>query len=1086
MPENPWELPNGDDAVPQVPQQRISGAGVAQGGEELARGMEEAGAGLENVATPIAAQEGREAKVAVTRNPDGSLNVVTQPSFILGPAGDTYADAAVAKSLAETKMQVDTDLANMAQQYKGDSQGFQIASTNYIQNLQNTGSPVAEHAAEYGVNVAAQHYAGILDRLGNLDVATADAALQKRQAYIENGMEDLALNGGTGTPQFQQFARERASIVATRVNNPLFAYTKDMAAVDDDNFHNGLIEWNYIGGARRIYQTTGNVNAARQYLDQSLAGIDMKPEERLRIEGLITEHLSALDAVSAQQKAQLQDAATTFNRLAYGTGTADTAQGTNLVAQLQKNRMFGPAADVEGALLYTKTAAPANWNTASGALNALNQARTLANSKINSAAAVAPINLSAADRDLVIRTVAGEAGGEPDVGQAGVAAVIRNRIQSGQYGPDARSVVMAPDQFSMWNAGNPAGDIGRNLQPGSPQYEHIGKIVDAVFSGKMADPTNGADHYYNPSEANPDWAAPLAQVNDVTIGNHRFVGGAPGPTSADVSPAMSTYYSKVQELYNNYAKTAWQNMADAYKHGYQPTAQEQADMKLLAAHITDQGLLKQVTDGLTAAAERADFATLPQTQREDLAATLTTLAQNGGLDANGRAVLGTLTAVTNHLGNLAASDPVGYAHRIIPQTAQDMLPSTGGNVTDPAQLGKVIQANRAWRVAAQAKDPSATLAPAIFTQLQRDQLNRALPVMNGQQVQGVLTTLAGVKPEELMTELPNLKNSIIGLTKSGDYQKINAAYSFMSHLQDNNPAAFEAAFNDEATSKNVAKWEAAAQFYPPQEVAKMIVGGGSPSDIAAQKQLRAQAIGEDGNGGLLKDVSYASIAQKFGNGIPFLGRTPDMMTDRTGIAQQRVVNEYKELVADYYSDGGDLAAAENWAIGRLALKYSVSPLNNGNLMAYAPDKENGRGNGVYYPKIDGSFDWMGRQFDDWMGRAAGIVNPTDDPNSGNTRFDLAHATLAADRSLVSDKITASEVANGKPPSYLVVVKGNDGLPRPLTNPATGNVLRFRPNAQMAQDESDAAKAQAMAPVLAGRAAVRAQFARVLPPNAPLQ
>ena len=52
-------------------------------------------------------------------------------------------------------------------------------------------------------------------------------------------------------------------------------------------------------------------------------------------------------------------------------------------------------------------------------------------------------------RDLAIRTIYGEAGGEPDVGKAGVAAVLKNRLASGQFGPDMNSVILAKKQFSL-------------------------------------------------------------------------------------------------------------------------------------------------------------------------------------------------------------------------------------------------------------------------------------------------------------------------------------------------------------------------------------------------------------------------------------------------------------------------------------------------------------------------------------------------------------------------------------------------------------------------------------------------------------
>jgi spore germination cell wall hydrolase CwlJ-like protein len=143
-----------------------------------------------------------------------------------------------------------------------------------------------------------------------------------------------------------------------------------------------------------------------------------------------------------------------------------------------------------------------------------------------SSSPIAAVPMTPSERDLAIRTVYGEARGEPPVGQAAVASVIRNRTLSG--GSNVGSVITSPYQFSVWNKGDPNGDIARKLQPADPAYRKIGAIVDGVMAGKTPDPTNGASSYYNPAEASPAWGPKLAQENDVTIGNHRFVGSIDG------------------------------------------------------------------------------------------------------------------------------------------------------------------------------------------------------------------------------------------------------------------------------------------------------------------------------------------------------------------------------------------------------------------------------------------------------------------------------------------------------------------------------------------------------------------------------
>jgi conjugal transfer mating pair stabilization protein TraG len=151
--------------------------------------------------------------------------------------------------------------------------------------------------------------------------------------------------------------------------------------------------------------------------------------------------------------------------------------------------------------------------------------------------------LSPQDRDMMIRTLVGEAANQPQLGQAGVAHVIMNRAASGGYGDGVSGVVTQPvkpgseyKQFSVWNRpGLPESNASTlNIQPDTPQYQAIGDLVDKVSSGLVPDPTGGATHYYAPASMPgrrpPPWAAPLAQANDVTIGGQRFVGSGPaGP-----------------------------------------------------------------------------------------------------------------------------------------------------------------------------------------------------------------------------------------------------------------------------------------------------------------------------------------------------------------------------------------------------------------------------------------------------------------------------------------------------------------------------------------------------------------------------
>jgi spore germination cell wall hydrolase CwlJ-like protein len=168
------------------------------------------------------------------------------------------------------------------------------------------------------------------------------------------------------------------------------------------------------------------------------------------------------------------------------------------------------------------------------------------------------------DRDMLIKTVYGEAYGEPPLGQAGIAHAILNRVAAGGYSAGApntiANVVTAPaagvnpargfKEFSPWNAPGVAesNPTAQNLSPNNPNpalanaYRNIGDIVDKVYNGLIPDPTGGATHYYGFMRTPPKWAAPLAAQNSVKIGNQTFVGGSTGPGQSMPSQIAGSVY----------------------------------------------------------------------------------------------------------------------------------------------------------------------------------------------------------------------------------------------------------------------------------------------------------------------------------------------------------------------------------------------------------------------------------------------------------------------------------------------------------------------------------------------------------------
>ncbi|WP_039967753.1 cell wall hydrolase [Pseudomonas chlororaphis] len=135
------------------------------------------------------------------------------------------------------------------------------------------------------------------------------------------------------------------------------------------------------------------------------------------------------------------------------------------------------------------------------------------------------------DRDILARTLWGEARGEGLAGQIAVAWTIRNRVNDGKtkswWGEGYVGVCQAPYQFSCWNKNDPNFPFLSGAKPiPAGQFAQALRAADQVIAGAVPDPTDGATHYYATTMAKaPAWAAKAKQT--VRIGQHVFFKDVP-------------------------------------------------------------------------------------------------------------------------------------------------------------------------------------------------------------------------------------------------------------------------------------------------------------------------------------------------------------------------------------------------------------------------------------------------------------------------------------------------------------------------------------------------------------------------------
>ena len=175
--------------------------------------------------------------------------------------------------------------------------------------------------------------------------------------------------------------------------------------------------------------------------------------------------------------------------------------------------------------------------------------------------------ISAFDRDLLIRTVHGEAKGESEEGMAAVTHSIINRLKyDDRYanpwkynGITVQAVVLHPKQYEPWNKKEKREEMEK-LTPDDARYKRAAKVVDAVLAGEWPDPTPGSTHFYsvpvmeNERGGLPTWAPKGFKGEYSQIGRHMFMrpDDLPGRTLARGTPAD---YLPIKRLIEHRSRT---------------------------------------------------------------------------------------------------------------------------------------------------------------------------------------------------------------------------------------------------------------------------------------------------------------------------------------------------------------------------------------------------------------------------------------------------------------------------------------------------------------------------------------------------
>lgn len=127
----------------------------------------------------------------------------------------------------------------------------------------------------------------------------------------------------------------------------------------------------------------------------------------------------------------------------------------------------------------------------------------------------------ARERDILARTLWGEARSEGEAGMRAVAAVIINRrARDGiERIRSVREICLAAYQFSCWNVGDPNRIKVLTVDESDAAFRIALTIAAEALGGTMIDPTGGATHYHA-AHIRPYWSRD--RLPSAHIGHHVF------------------------------------------------------------------------------------------------------------------------------------------------------------------------------------------------------------------------------------------------------------------------------------------------------------------------------------------------------------------------------------------------------------------------------------------------------------------------------------------------------------------------------------------------------------------------------------
>lgn len=1038
LPEAPQRIVTTD-----TPRSSLSAADIASPYVALERTMNLAADRTNEAAKEQALKSGIEAV-------DDQGNI-TQPTVpIIGDAAEIHAKAARVTALNKRIPEIEDTLTQMRLDHQNNPAGFKTASDEFRKRyVSNITDPLMRAPLDKAItDTAGANFRATLHQADRQNVQDLVTTSQARLTEINDRSAALARQGLTETPQYAQLMADRAAIYRTLARDPRTGFTAERAEQEIKANRDHDVTQMLIGKAVNGAESETDVRKTleKQFWGEGSEALKLSPQQR---DAAISHGVAAYRNKNAEDSAEVQAVRTAVD--AYVTNLRQSPGSFNDIAH---NAMVAQATELNDRRSLAALSAMKTFTPMLQAISALPPAErqaAIADMSRGLVPATGPI-----DRRLSQSESSGDPKRVNQLGYAGLWQFGAPRLtELGVYTPGASEDLRG---WSKAAANAPGKWSGTFSVPGFPQVKTLQDFLASPDAQKAA---------YEAHKQRMDreiTSLGLDQFEGKTVGGVKInrdalygmihLGGAQGTFDAlhsggvnapkdangtsvmdyarkfgggDLQPGTAVTNPYVQKLfYSTVAAMREQSAAQADKmadklatdlidrsaKGQQPYPGQVEEFVSSATSAGRGDLIDKVKPALVA------FDTAQGVMNEGGAQAAAVAAQARAAAAGGaglveRQVLNNIDTYVRQSQERMAKDPIGEASR------SGWVAPVGPIAASDPKLAAQEFADRN-RKAEIIRQRSPNIGPVkIIGDDEAAGFRTALTQGEPAAAAGLLYGLsAALSPENYAATLAqkDIAAAVTGMMSSRDPVRMGAAMAAADKLWQASPSAAKEALGADAITKLQA-WQGLKDTFSPAELAERLNMADDPSTAKARELAQEQAAKETDK------LTPADMAYKLGSsfGIPVLSSLANPITGATpavpydSIKGGALVADYKAAYTALRAYGVEPDRASELAVKRLQSTWGVSQAAGNQVMQNPPEK--------YYPKIDGSHDWMEGDLKKWITSKRGEEFTRSPGRYGNFSSASPQWTIAG---LISDKRTQAEISAGRAPSYVVVTRRSDG------------------------------------------------------------